>query len=111
MDALRLVLTDNDVLDGGSRHKIEDSISISSLSLLVAAALYTLVTLHLPVKGLPRVDVHGLVEHDGLLSNREFDTREREARWWSSAEVALSGICTALRSIALLVLATSQCSC
>lgn len=109
VDALRLVLSDDHVADRRARHEIEDSIGISSLSLLVAAALDTFVALHLSVKGLAGVDVHGLVEDDRLLGDRELDTRERKARSRTATKVSLSGICTALRTIA--ILATAKCSC
>jgi hypothetical protein len=105
------VLSNDDVPDGGSRQEIEHSIGIGSLSLLVAAALHTLVTLHLSIERLTGVDVHGLVEHNSLLGDRELDTREREARCWSTTEITLCGIGTTLRPIALLVLAATKCSC
>ena len=104
-----LMLADDDVPDGGSRQKVEYGVGISSLSLLVAAALHALVTLHLPVEDLTGVDVHGLVEDDSLLGDWELNTREREAWCWASTKIALRSISTTLGTITLL--AATKCSC
>lgn len=111
MDALRLVLANDDVLDCGARHEVEDGIGVSPLSLLVAAALDALIALHLSVESLTRVDVHGFVEHDRLLGNRELNTREWEAWCWATTKIALCSVGTTLGAIALLVLAATKSSC
>lgn len=109
VDTLRLVLANDDIADSGSRQEVKDGIGVSSLGLLVAAALNTLVALHLPVECLAGVDVHGLVEDDRLLGDGELDTREGEARSRTATEVALRGISTTLRTIAVLATAKGSC--
>jgi hypothetical protein len=108
VDALRLMLANDDVLNGRSTHKVKDGVRVSSFGLLVAAAFDTLITLHLSIKDLTRIDVHGLVEHNSLLGDWKLDTRERETWWWSPTQICLSSISSTLRSITLLVLATTE---
>jgi hypothetical protein len=57
VNTLRLVLANDDVLNGRSTQKVEDSVGICALSLLVAGAWRKLVTLHLSVEDLTRIDV------------------------------------------------------
>jgi len=76
MDTLGLVLANDDIPDSRTRQKVEDSVGISALGLLVAAALRTLVTLHLSIEDLARLDIHGLIEHHSLLGDWEFQHRE-----------------------------------
>ncbi len=111
VDTLRLVLANDDIPDGSPRHKVEDSIGIGSLSLLVTAAFDTLVALHLPIKGLTRVDVHGLIEDNSLLRDWELNTRKGETRCWAATKIALCGISRTLSTIALLVLAAINRCC
>jgi hypothetical protein len=68
--------------------------------LLITTPLDPLIPLHLPVEYLAGLDVHGCIKHDGLLGDGEFENREGEARRWTAAEVALCGVCGALRSVA-----------
>ena len=111
MDAFGLVLADDDVPDGSSGQKVEDSIGVGSFGLFVATAFDTFVALHLSVEGLAGEDVHGLVENDRLFGDRKLNAREGEAWCWTSTKVTLCGVCTSLGTIALLVLAAAQCCC
>lgn len=105
MDALCLVLSDDDVSDGGSWQQVEDSIRVSALSLLIAAAFGTLVTLHPAIKDLSRHDVLGILEDHCLLRHRELCDGEREARRWPLAKVSLGSITVTLTAITGLGLA------
>ena len=71
MNAFRLVLSDDHVSDRGTRQQVEYGVGIGTLSLLVAAALNTLVALHLTVEDLTGLDVHGLIEDNSLLGYGE----------------------------------------
>jgi len=71
VNAFRLVLSDDHVSDRGTRQQVEYGVGIGTLSLLVAAALNTLVALHLTVEDLTGLDVHGLIEDNSLLGYGE----------------------------------------
>lgn len=99
MDTLRLVLSNDDVSDGGSWHQVEDGISVSTLSLLIATAFRPLVTLHPAIKDLSRHDVLGILEDHCLLCHRELCDGEREAGRWPLAKVSLSSVTITLAAI------------
>lgn len=100
MDALCLVLSDDDISNSGSGHKIEDGISVSALSLLIATTFRTLVTLHLAIKNLSRHDVLGILEDHSLLRHRELCDGKREAGRRSLTKVSLSSVTITLATIA-----------
>jgi hypothetical protein len=108
VNALCLVLSDDDVSDGGSWQQVEDSIRVSALSLLIAAAFGTLVTLHPAIKDLSRHDVLGILEDHCLLCHRELCDGEREARGWPLAKVSLSSVTITLTAITSLGLTRSN---
>jgi len=109
MDALRLMLSNDHVPDCASWKKIEDCIRICTLSLLVAASLGSLVSLHSTVENLAGHDVHGILENDSLGCDWECGDWEWESRRRASCEIALGSICVSLSSISL-ALTWNDCS-
>jgi hypothetical protein len=61
VDTLRLILSNNAVTQSGTREKVENSISISALSLFVTETRRSRVSLHLAIEGSSRLDVDGVV--------------------------------------------------
>jgi hypothetical protein len=99
MDTLSLVLSYDNVSNSCARHQVENSISIRTLCLLIAASLWTLIALHLSVKHLTGHDVFGILEDYCLFGNGKLGDGEWEPWWWSLAEIALGSVCVTLLAI------------
>lgn len=100
MNTLSLVLSNDDISNSRTGQQVEDSISISALSLFIAASLRSFIALHLAIEDLTRHDVLGILENDSLLGDGELGDWEGEARRWPLAEISLGGVGVALLAIA-----------
>jgi hypothetical protein len=95
MNTLRLILSNNAVAQSRAKKKIEHSISVSALGLLVAEARWSRVPLHLAVKGGSSWDVDGIVSDNITLCHRESRHGERESMRRTGRQVGLGSIwCT-----------------
>lgn len=108
MNSLRLMLPNDHIPDCATREQVEHCICICSFSLLVAAPLDTLISLHLTVVDLSWLDVHCLVEYNCFFGYREFQNWKWESWERSTSKVSLSRIDTTLRAVTLL---SPHCCC
>lgn len=103
VNALRLIFSDNAVAESRARKKVEDSIGVGALSLLVAEALRPRVPLHLAVESLPGADVDGIVGDDVTLGHGESGDREGESVRRAGRQVGLGRVWLAFDFVLALV--------
>jgi hypothetical protein len=103
VDALRLVLSDDAVAESGARKKVEDSISVGALSLLVAEAFRSRIPLHPAVKSGTGRDIDSIITNDVALCDRKGSDWERESVRRTSGQVCLGCVWVAFDLVLTLV--------
>ena len=103
VNTLRLILPNDAVAQSRTREKVEDGISVSALSLFVAEARGSRVSLHLAIESGSGGNVDGVVGDNIALCHGESGHRERESMRRTGGEISLGSIWCALDFILSLV--------
>ena len=103
VNTLRLILPNDAVAQSRTREKVEDGISVSALSLFVAEARGSRVSLHLAIESSSSWNVDGVVGDNIALCHGESGHRERESMRRTGGEISLGSIWCALDFILSLV--------